>query len=90
MINGKKIEVVAVSTGDSVLMCTAPYLASLWPGDTVVVEGVDGFCTVLIRDSMIIGEKDYEAIEKECELKRILRKVSFYDLKWDEEEEADE
>lgn len=87
MINGKKIEVVAVSTGEQVIMCTAPYMASLWTGDTVVVEGVDGFCTVLIRDSVTIGEEEYEAIEKECELKRILRKVDFTDLKWEDENE---
>lgn len=90
MINGKRIMVAAVHAGNDVVICTAPYLASIWAGDQVVVEGIEGFGTVLLKDYVTIDEEDYKVVEDRCELKRILRKVSFYDLKWDEEEEADE
>lgn len=82
MITGKRIEVVAVSTGDQVIMCTAPYLSSLFTGDSVEIEGMDGFGTVLIRDTITLGEHDFEILDNECLLRRIIRKVDFTEMNW--------
>ena len=91
MISGKRIEFVAVAMGTEVLICTAPYCATLFPGDQVVVEDKGEFGTVLIRDSVVIGSDDYKAIDTVVITHKILSKVDYSDMNWNGyEEESDE
>ena len=82
MINGKRIEMVAVATGTNVIMCIAPYLANIYVGDQVVVEDMPDFGTVLVMDSMTYGSEDYNLIETLTGLHRIVRKVDYRDMNW--------
>lgn len=87
----KRIDIVAVSTEENVLMCTAPYMSYLSTGEMVEVEGVAGYAVVLIRDTVELGSEDMEVLDRECLLRRILKRVEFTEMKWDGyEEEADE
>lgn len=88
MINGKRIDIVAVSAEETTIICTAPYMSSLYTGDMVEVEGMDGFGTVLIRDSVELGSEDFEVLDTNCLLRRILRKVDFTEMNWDGYEEV--
>jgi hypothetical protein len=85
----KRIDIVAVSTEECNLICTAPYMSLLYTGDFVEVEGVAGFATVLIRDSVELGSKDFEVLDTNCLLRRILRKVDFTEMNWDGYEEVE-
>lgn len=88
MINGKRIDIVAVSTEECNLICTAPYMSPLYTGDFVEVEGVAGFATVLIRDSVELGSKDFEVLDTECLLRKVIKKVDFTEMNWDGYEEV--
>ena len=90
MINGKRIEMVAVSTGTEIIMCIAPYLASIYVGDQVVVKDKSDFGTVLVIDSMTYGSDDYNLIETLAGLHRIVRKVDYRDMNWTGYEEGEE
>ena len=90
MITGKKIEVVAVAMGEDVTVCTAPYLTTLLPGDTVEIEGGDGFGTVLFSGGAITyGGEEFLMLDDTCLMRRILRRVTFDDMKWDGYEEVE-
>ena len=89
MITGKRIDVVAVAADETVIMCTAPYMSSLYFGDKVEVEGMDGFGIVLIKDTMTLGEEDFELLDHECLLRRILRRVDFTAMNWNGYEEGE-
>lgn len=83
MIKGKKIDMVAVAMGTEVLMCTAPYLAPLYPGDQVVVEDKQDFGTVLIHESVTIGGEDFNAIDALVITRKVLSKVDYSSMNWD-------
>lgn len=86
----KRIDIVAVSTEENVLICTAPYMSYLSTGETVEVEGVAGYATVLIRDTVELGSEDMEVLDRECLLRKVLKRVEFTEMKWDGyEEETD-
>lgn len=87
----KRIDIVAVSTEENVLICTAPYLSRVYIGDYVEVEGVDGFAVVLLKDSVELGSEDMEVLDRECLLRKVKRKVWFDEMNWEGyEEEKDE
>ena len=87
----KRIDIVAVSTEENVLICTAPYLSRVYIGDMVEVEGVDGFAVVLLKDSVELGSEDMEVLDRECLLRKVKRKVWFDEMNWEGyEEEKDE
>lgn len=87
----KRIDIVAVSTEENALICTAPYMSYLSTGEMVEVEGVAGYATVLLRDSVELGSEDFEVIDRECLLRKVLKRVEFTEMKWDGyEEETDE
>lgn len=90
MINGKRIQIVAVSADEQIVMCTAPFLSALFTGDSVEVEGMDGFGIVLITETVTLGEDAFEILDRECLLRRILRKVNFTDMNWTGYEEGEE
>lgn len=90
MITGKKIDMVAVAMGTEVLMCTAPYLAPLYPGDQVVVEDKQDFGTVLIRESVTIGGEDFNAIDALVITRKVLSKVDYNAMNWNGYEEVDD
>lgn len=86
----KRIDIVAVSTEECTLICTAPFMSSLYTGDLVEVEGVSGFATVLIRDSVELGSKEFEVLDNECLLRKILKRVEFTKMLWDGYEEGED
>lgn len=88
MINGKRIDIVAVSADEMTIICTAPYMSSLYTGDMVEVEGLDGFGTVLIRDSVELGSADFDVLDNCCLLRKVLRKVDFTEMCWSGYEEV--
>lgn len=88
MIN-RRIDVCAVVTGEQVMICTAPYLSAIYPGDTVEIEGVDGFGKVLIcGGSIIYGGEDFLTLDESVLVRKILKKVTFDPMKWDGYEEG--
>ena len=90
MINGKRIEAVCVSIGGEVEVCWAPAYSSLFGGTKVEIDGLEGTGTVLFSDTVTIGKDEYSSIlEHFGEPRRILRKLYFDNMKW-EEEEADD
>ena len=78
----KRIDVVAVSTEEDVLICTAPYMSCLSTGELVEVEGVAGYATVLIQDSVELGSEEMEVLDSECLLRKVLKRVEFTEMKW--------
>ena len=90
MINGKKIDVVAVALGTEVIICTAPYLSCLQPGDQVVIEDSQDFGIVLIRDDVVIGGDEHKAILSAVNTRRILSKVDYSMMNWDGYEEDED
>ncbi len=87
----KRIDIVAVSTEENVLICTAPYMSYLSTGEMVEVEGVAGYAIVLISDSVELGSEDMEVLDRKCLLRKVLKRVEFTEMKWDGyEEETDE
>lgn len=84
-MESKKI-VCAVEVDGGVVMCMAPYLASIYEGTQVEIEGIDGTGTVLMDTIMTPDEIDKVA-EKVGELPRILRTVHYSELVWEEETE---
>ena len=83
----KRIDIIAVATEENTVMCTAPYMSNLFTGDLVEVEGVSGFGTVLIRDSVELGSKDFEVLDSECLLRKVLKRVEFAAMNWNGYEE---
>lgn len=91
MINGKRIEVLAVAFNGQVLICKAPFVSSIYPGDKVVIEDKDDIGVVLVKDRMEYGGEDYERISDHVFLYKVKERVSFDEMKWDGyEEEEDE
>lgn len=85
----KRIDIVAVATDENtVICCTAPYMSNLYTGDLVEVEGVSGFGTVLIRDNVELGSKDFEVLDRECLLRKVLKRVDFSNMNWSGYEEV--
>lgn len=68
MINGKKIDVVAVVTDDEKLdICLAPYNSPLSTGDIIELDGVAGFSEVLFSKSIELGGDEWKVISSfEC------------------------
>ena len=87
MINGKRIDIIAVSYNEEIFMCTAPYCAALCTGDKVEVEGIEGFATVLITESHTYGGEEFRLLDDMCLLRKILKRVDFKDMDWSGYEE---
>ena len=95
MIKGKRIDAVCVAFNDVIEVCWAPLYSSCYGGDEVKVEPREGLedqmelGVVLFKDTITIGEDEYNAILETQgeEPRRILRKVEFTDMKWEEEDE---
>jgi len=91
MINGKRIDIIAVSYNEEIFMCTAPYCSTLFTGDKVEVEGIEGLATVLINESVVYGGDEFRLLDDMCLLRKILKRVDFKDMDWSGyEEEKDE
>jgi len=78
----KRITVLAVSYDENVIICTAPFGASFFPGDTVEIEGLQDFGIVLIEDTMVYGGDDFELLDDHCLIRKVLKRVDFKELDW--------
>lgn len=90
MINGKRVEVLAVALNGQVLLCEAPYMSSVYPGDQVIIEGKAEFGTVLLKDRMELTGEDHERISRYVQLHRVNQQISFTAMNWSGYEEEDD
>ena len=89
MITGKRIEVVAVAWGEEVVVCTAPYLTTLLPGDTVQIEGLCETGTVLFSGgSIVYGGEEFLMLDDTIMMRRVLKRVTYDPMNWDGYEEV--
>ena len=82
-----KISVLAVSYDEAVYICTAPYETLFLTGDIVEVEGLNGFGTVLIADTMQYGSDNFRLLDDLCLIRKVLRRVVYKELDWSGYEE---